>query len=309
MLVTGGDTNVSVYFQMRLTAGGDATALTITDFDLSYTRNGAATAAKVDVTDLGSASAAHTDNGGYEVDPTDCPGLHRFDFPDAAFAAGVRDVLLTIKHTNTFTETLRVEIDGEVSVTEWNGVKLGTTNPLPTAAADAAGGLPISAAGGNDLDAMNTAAVRLTAARAQVLDDWINAGRLDLILDIIAADTTTDIPALIATAQADLDIITGASGVVLDAAGLATDAVNEIRDAILASVLTEPAQAIPPTTGVATLEDCIRYVYFALTNRVDSDAVANFLEFYNRAEDAVHWKKAISDAANVASEATGEAGP
>lgn len=29
--------------------------------------------------------------------------------------------------------------------------------------------------------------------------DWANGGRLDLILDIIAADTTTDIPALIAT--------------------------------------------------------------------------------------------------------------
>ena len=28
--------------------------------------------------------------------------------------------------------------------------------------------------------------------------DWVNGGRLDLILDIIAADTTTDIPALIA---------------------------------------------------------------------------------------------------------------
>lgn len=42
--------------------------------------------------------------------------------------------------------------------------------------------------------------------------DWTNGGRLDLILDIIAADTTTDIPALIATAQADLDIITGADG-------------------------------------------------------------------------------------------------
>jgi len=38
------------------------------------------------------------------------------------------------------------------------------------------------------MDALNTASIRLTAARAQVLDDWINAGRLDAILDIIAAD-------------------------------------------------------------------------------------------------------------------------
>lgn len=45
--------------------------------------------------------------------------------------------------------------------------------------------------------------------------DWVNGGRLDLILDIISADTTTDIPALIATAQADLDILTGTDGVIL----------------------------------------------------------------------------------------------
>ena len=45
--------------------------------------------------------------------------------------------------------------------------------------------------------------------------DWTNAGRLDAILDIIAADTTTDIPDLIATAQADLNTITGSDGVTL----------------------------------------------------------------------------------------------
>ena len=54
-----------------------------------------------------------------------------------------------------------------------------------------------------------------SAAQIAVLSDWINGGRLDLILDIIAADTTTDIPALIATAQTDLDTITGADGVTL----------------------------------------------------------------------------------------------
>jgi len=64
---------------------------------------------------------------------------------------------------------------------------------LPNAAADAAGGLAISDAGGLDLDAMNTAAVRLTAVRAAVLTDLIDGGRLDLILDainVIAADWT-----------------------------------------------------------------------------------------------------------------------
>jgi len=54
-----------------------------------------------------------------------------------------------------------------------------------------------------------------STAQLGALTDWINGGRLDLILDIIAADTTTDIPALIATAQTDLDTITGADGAAL----------------------------------------------------------------------------------------------
>jgi len=59
---------------------------------------------------------------------------------------------------------------------------------LPDAAADAAGGLPISDAGGLDIDAKLANTNEVTAARMGALTDWINGGRLDLILDIIAAD-------------------------------------------------------------------------------------------------------------------------
>lgn len=65
-----------------------------------------------------------------------------------------------------------------------DSVRMGLT-ALPNAAADAAGGLVISDLGGLDADAMNTAAVRLTAVRAAVLTDWINGGRLDVLLDAI----------------------------------------------------------------------------------------------------------------------------
>jgi hypothetical protein len=104
-----------------------------------------------------------------------------------------------------------------------------TGTAVPAVAADGAGGLPISDAGGLDLDTKLANTNEITAARMGALTDWINGGRLDLILDIIAADTTTDIPALIATAQADLDVITGAAGVViadgaLTAAKFAADA-------------------------------------------------------------------------------------
>jgi hypothetical protein len=53
---------------------------------------------------------------------------------------------------------------------------------LPAAAADAAGGLPISDAGGLDLDA-------ILADTNELQGDWVNGGRLDLLIDAILADT------------------------------------------------------------------------------------------------------------------------
>ncbi len=195
MIVLKGSTDVTTYFHLRLSATGlDATGLTPSDVDMQYTRNRVAPTAKVDCVALAATDAAHTDNRGIEIDATDQPGLYRFDWPDAAFATGVSQVLLTIKVATAFTETLRVDL---VDYNSQDGVRLGLT-ALPNAAADGVGGLPISDAGGLDLDSKLANTNEVTAARMGALTDWINGGRLDLILDIIAADTTTDIPALIA---------------------------------------------------------------------------------------------------------------
>lgn len=70
-------------------------------------------------------------------------GLINIDLPNQTM-----DITGTISTVTTVTN--------DVGVNEWNGVALGTTNPLPNAAADAAGGLVISDAGGLDVDAMNT---------------------------------------------------------------------------------------------------------------------------------------------------------
>lgn len=112
MIVKGGTADITTYFAMRLAAtGADATGLTIADFDMQYVRSGAAPVAKVDATALALTNTAHTDNYGIEIDATDQPGLYRFDWPDAAFLVGVREVILSIKHTSCLTEHLRVEID------------------------------------------------------------------------------------------------------------------------------------------------------------------------------------------------------
>jgi hypothetical protein len=79
----------------------------------------------------------------------------------------------------------------------------------------------VDLANGTDgLGAIKAETALIVADTGELQTDWADGGRLDLIQDIIAADTTTDIPALIATAQADLDIITDTDGVIVGAAGV-----------------------------------------------------------------------------------------
>lgn len=105
---------------------------------------------------------------------------------------------------------------------------------LPDAAADAAGGLPVSDAGGLDLDTQLANTDEITAARMGALTDWIDGGRLDLIIDDILGDTGTTLPAnqtLIydrigapagADVAADIDALNTKIGTNVDAAGTTT---------------------------------------------------------------------------------------
>lgn len=146
--------------------------------DLWYRREGGLS---VDITEADLASPALDDawaDGGF-LHIND--GEYRLDVPDAAFATGANYVDFGGIVTGM------VVIGGRVRLVDYNPedvVRLGLT-ALPNAAADAIGGLVISDAGNLDMDAMNDAAVRLTAVRAAVLTDWIDAGRLDLLLDAI----------------------------------------------------------------------------------------------------------------------------
>lgn len=65
------------------------------------------------------------------------------------------DVGLMLGQAVTLSSDNRLRVD----TAEWNDIPLATTNPLPNAAADAAGGLPISDAGGLDMDSLATGAV------------------------------------------------------------------------------------------------------------------------------------------------------
>jgi hypothetical protein len=249
MLVTKGATDVTTYFHLRLTADGtDATGLTVTNFDLQYVRSGATPAAKVDASALGAANSAHADNSAIEVDSTDQPGLYRVDWPDAAFATGVDEVLLTVKCATAFTETLRVRL---MSATR--GL---TGTAVPDAAADAAGGLIISDAGGLDADAQLVTKINdILTDTGTTLDGKLNT--IDGIVDDILVDTaeigaagagltninlpnqTMDIVGNITgNLSGSVGSVTGAVGSVTAGVTLAASAVQAIWDALTSALTT-----------------------------------------------------------------------
>ncbi len=96
------------------------------------------------------ATGAHSDGGFVEVDSTNMPGVYRLDLSDAICATGVDSVLVHLKGaSNMAPVSLEIQL---TSVNLNDSIRAGMT-ALPNAAADAAGGLPISDAGGLDLDA------------------------------------------------------------------------------------------------------------------------------------------------------------
>lgn len=198
MLVAGGSTNVSTYFAMRLAADGTAaTGLTETAFDLQYVRSGAAPSTKVDAT-AGTAggAAAHVDNTVVEPDATDQPGLYRVDWPDAAFAAGVREVILTVKVATAFTEHLRVEIDQtllptvagrtlDVTATGAAGIDWGNVEN-PTTAVDLSG---------TDIQLVDTTTTNTDMLTAAAVNAEVDTALADIHLDHLMAAAAADVVA------------------------------------------------------------------------------------------------------------------
>lgn len=170
----------------------------------------------------------------------------------------------------------------DVNVDEWGDVLLETTNPLPNAVADGAGGLPISDAGGLDLDTKLANTNEITVARMGALTDWINGGRLDLLLDAIKVITD----AITTTG-------TGLSGIPWNAAWDG-EVESEVNDA-LDTAISELSQAQPATTP--TLRTALMLLYMALRNRLDVQTAGDpdTLEVYNDAGTKIAQKTITDD--------------
>jgi hypothetical protein len=136
---------------------------------------------------------------------------------------------------------------------------------LPDAAADAAGGLPISDAGALDLDTLNSNVTDILTDTGTTLNDKIDT--IDGVVDAILVDTGTTldgrIPAALVSGRMDSSVGAMAAGTVtatavatgaIDADALAADAVDEILDEVI--------------EGTYTLRQMIRLMASALLAKV-----------------------------------------
>lgn len=140
--------SVSTYWVLRdATTGEPKPDVTVTNIDIYYVAYRTAISAKVDCTALAAADSAYNSGGAFNCGQ----GVYRIDFPDAAWSgASWTEVILIVIAAGCMTEARRF-----LRTTATRGLS-GTA--LPDAAADAAGGLPISDAGGLAMDDLPTLA-------------------------------------------------------------------------------------------------------------------------------------------------------
>ena len=203
--IKAGTVDVSVV--IRIVDSGDGTPETgVTSatggLALEYRREGAVSTAITEA-DLTNLNDAHSDGGMKHIGN----GYYRLDLPDAACATGAKGVLVHGVATGMVVIGAWINL---VTYDPFDSVRLGLT-ALPNAAADAAGGLPISDAGGLDLDAQ---------VGTKINDILTDTGTtLDTKIDAVLEDTSTTLQVELDGIQADTEDIQARLPAALHASG------------------------------------------------------------------------------------------
>jgi len=283
-----------------------------------YRREGEAKVA-LSLATLASASASHTDSGFIHIDD----GVYRLDLPNAAFASGAGEVTVGGSIPDMVVLPVTIPL---VDYNNQDAVRLGLTS-LPNAVADAAGGLPISDAGGLDMDALATSLTTIdnevgsNASALTTIDNEIAAiktvvdnvetdttsieTKVDLIdtfvdtevaaiktvVDDILEDTGTTIPATITTIDNEIAVIDGIVDDILVDTGTTLPATLATIDGIVEDILVDTGTTIPAT--IATIDSEIGVIdgivddILADTNELQSDDVPGLIAALDTVVDRV----------------------
>lgn len=206
---------------------------------------------------------AHSDGGIEHIDD----GYYRLDVPDAAFDSGATGVIIGGTVTGMIILAVYVPL---VAYDPADTVRLGLT-ALPNAAADAAGGLPISDAGGLDMDSVKT-------DTAAILVDTAEIGAAGAGLTAIPWNAAWD-----AEVQSEVD-----------------DALN--------TAIAELSQGVPSATP--SIRNAVMLLYMALRNKLDVETSGSpdVIQIHNDAGTVIS-KKQLTDSGGDYSEAKMESGP
>lgn len=289
------------------TVGAGLTGLTFGSAGLTwyYYREGAGTGA-TSVT-LATQTIGTWATGGFiELDATNMPGWYELGVPDAVLATGVDFVGMQLKGA-----TNMAPLNIEIQLTDFDvndGVR-GALTALPNAAADTAGGLPISDAGGLDLDSMKTDTAAILVDTGTTLPATLGTPVADVSADIASMKVDT---AAILVDTAEIGV---AGAGLTDLGGMSTGMKAEVQveanaacvDVITVDAISEIAQGVPSATP--NLSDAVMLMYMTLRNKLDVDTTStDHLEVYNDA-GVVITKKVLTDDGTVYSEAKMITGP
>jgi hypothetical protein len=196
---------------------------TIADNEASATTYTQAGSTTETITTLGTFAAPTATKCRFkEVDATNHPGLYEIQIADARFAvSSAKKLVVSISGATSLLAT-----DYEVmlaSVNWFDSVRFGLT-ALPNAAANAAGGLPVSTAGGLDLDEMNVDIEAIQTSTAGLT--FTSAGKVDanaLAINGVSTSPVTTIKAVQGLTAADtIATYTGNTVQTVDAATIKT---------------------------------------------------------------------------------------
>ena len=306
-VVTKGTTDYSC--TIRIVDSGDGTPETGVVFntagiDLWYRRPGGAHSSITEATQT--EGGAHTDGGFVHISD----GYYRLDLPDAAVATGVDyvDVGGTV--------TGMVVIGGRIRLTDVDlsdAVRGGMT-ALPNANADAAGGLPISDAGGLDMDAI---LVDTNSLNDTKIPDTISLAAMNAQMDTALSDIGLD--HLVSTSVTGTDVADNSiiAQLVDDAATADWDNFDNTANSLQA--IRVRGDAAWTTGGGGSITDLLSVEYnipqaidlantaswrigMSLTNALDdlpstAEITPGTISIDRKAQGGTSWSAVVTDAA------------
>lgn len=261
---------------------------------------------------LASADAAWSSGGFIAVDGTNMPGLYRFDVPNAVFATANKAVVMLKGATNMAPVVLEYQITGfnpndgvRLGLTAIPNVAQGTTGAISTG--DASGRVTVITNSDKTGYSLTTAPLNAT----QTADSVWNA--------LLASYTTANsfgarVVRTRSTSPSNEVTITGSFHIASDvhelqpgviiaadfAAGainanaLATDAAEEIADAILKRNLDSSGNEVSTTSSGRTVRNALRI----LRNKIDASGGTQ-VDVYNEADTTVIWSQPITTNASA----------